>query len=402
MRRFLILLAAAVLIGGVLYQVLADGHNFLLISAGPYVIETSLWVALLLLVAAILLWRLVRKLYRTFLLPRRWFRERASKRRKLYRDKTVQGVLDYFEGNWDRAIANLTGAARRSDMPAVNYLGAANASFHNGDPERTLDFLDRAERAGAGDQFTAELLKVRLYLQEKNFDKALPIIERLHSRDPRHPAALRLLASARKGIRDWRGIETLLPDLKKYRALSRGEFRALETEVYRELLLAFPADTPANASRADRQSDLDHLWDSIPRHQQKNPELIRHYVRQLEQLGITDKAEARLRRHLKKHWDGALAEQYGLLEADSERQLASAEAWLKDHPDSAPLMRTLARLCIRRQLWGKARDYLENALKLDDRPETRYELGKLLTHMGEQQAGIEHYRQGLARAVGTS
>jgi HemY protein len=54
---------------------------------------------------------------------------------------------------------------------------------------------------------------------------------------------------------------------------------------------------------------------------------------------------------------------------------------------------------MRCQLWGKARNYFENSLKLQASQETYIEYGKLLEVLGEQTAAVQSYREGLSMAV---
>ncbi|MNT63169.1 putative protoheme IX biogenesis protein [compost metagenome] len=91
-----------------------------------------------------------------------------------------------------------------------------------------------------------------------------------------------------------------------------------------------------------------------------------------------------LRGALKGQFDERLAYLYGLAEGrDPARQLASAEAWLKAHPEHPGLLLSLGRLALRNHLWGKARDYFEHSLRLERSAETYGELARLLARLGE-------------------
>ena len=77
------------------------------------------------------------------------------------------------------------------------------------------------------------------------------------------------------------------------------------------------------------------------------------------------------------------------------QRLKIAEGWLKERPDNADLLLSLARLCKCSELWGKARDYLEAALKLEGRSELYAELAEVMGHLGEHDKSLQLYRQGL-------
>ncbi len=402
MRRWLIALGFAALAGGALYQVLAGTGGFVLVSAGNYVVETSLWMAALMVVAVVVLVVTLLKARRLIFLPKAWLADRSRRRQRKYRDRSVRGLLHYLEGNWPAAARSFGSAAGRGDMAEVNILGAASATFNAGDWAGAREWLHRAEESGAADQLAAGLLKTRLYLLQGDFDRALGLVRHLHSREPDHPTVLRLLASAYKGVRDWPALEALLPDIRKAGALSEREFEELQKEVYEELILAFPGTGAGNASASDRQQDLDQLWDDVPRRLQKDNDLVACYVRQLARLGRNDKAEARLRRHLGKHWDDDLAELYGGLHADPVKQLEVAEGWVARQPDNPRLMRILGNLSCRNQLWGKARDYYERSLRLLPDPETYLQYGQLLSRRDDRDAALESFRRGLSLKTAAS
>jgi len=398
-RRLLIIATLALLGGGVLYQLLASQQGFVLISAGHYVLETSLWTAALLVLAAILLLWLFYRLWRLLFLPGRWLAKRSAWRQGTFRNRTFQGMRDFIEGNWPGAADKLEKSSARSELPAVNYLGAAAASYQMGDREAAERLLAEAEAAGVIDSYGAGLLRVKFLLHDRDFNRALPLAEELRRRDPGHPVALRLLASTRKGMRNWRGVEVLLKDLGKYQALSPQELTALEVEVHGEILAAFTAGRPDHPDAAERHKALDRLWHDLPRHLHSNPLLIAAYSRQLVAQGRAGKAETVLGRFLAKHWEPLLADLYGTVPGDIAKQLVVAEAWLREHGDDAVLLRSLGRLSARAELWGKARDYLEKSLTLSAAPETFAELGHLLVRLDDGPGALQSYRQGLDAAL---
>lgn len=399
MRKRLLVIALVLVIGAFCYQLLFRYPGFVLVSVGPYVIEAGLFTVLLLVLVLIGLVMLVKKLYRMVFLPGHWLQWRSDRRQKKHRTQTLRGIVDYMEGNWPGAIDNLKRSMTRSEMPAVNYLGAASASFQMGDLDGANRLLDEAEKTGMADSFATNLLRARLCLLQQDFDRALPLVQSLHHKDPSHPSVLRLLASARKGIRDWRGLEAMLPDLRRHKVLSDGEQRLLEEEIYSELLAAFPGDNLKNASLADLQQALDRLWSEVPRRLQKNTLLLRQYLYKLQQVGSSDKAESRLRRYLGRHWDEQLVLAYGAIQGNPMRQLATAESWLAQHPDSPELLQTLGRLAVRAELWGKAKAYYEQSLARSRDPQIYYELANLQAELNEGTASVRSYRDGLLAAL---
>ena len=105
---------------------------------------------------------------------------------------------------------------------------------------------------------------------------------------------------------------------------------------------------------------------------------------------------------IKSNWRGPLVRLFGLVEAsDTTRQLKRAENWLKNHDDDPDLLLAAARLCLRNELWGKARSYLETVISLRPTPEAYQEYGSLLNQMGEADAAADAYRDGLGMVSAT-
>lgn len=399
MRKLLIILSVALLLGAAGYQVLARIDGYLLLSAGPYVVETSLWGALILVILFLVsLWFLWR-LWCLLILPRHWWQRIVGRKIVKDRNQTVQGILDYLDGNWPKAVENLRKGVKRSETPALNYLGAAAASFNLGDEENVNALLRQAEEHGVADVTTVGLLRTRLFLQNQQHDKALVLVEKLYRQQPGHPSVLRLLATTRRAMGDWAGLERMLADLKKHYALSSEELVVLERETYLGLISDFHQSVANNKSLSDRQAELDHLWDRLPHRLQANEILVAAYIVQLQKLGMDTRAETRLRRFLSREWSEELVEHYGKLNGDPEAQLVTAEAWLRDHSESGALLQTCGRLCVRAQLWGKAKDYFEAALRLKPSPAVWLELGELLQVLQDAKGGNECFRKGLRMVV---
>src|SRR5690606_18301091 len=120
------------------------------------------------------------------------------------------------------------------------------------------------------------------------------------------------------------------------------------------------------------------------------------YAQQLIDNQFPQEAEALVRKTLEKNWDPRLVHLYGLIpDPEPHQQLLSAESWLKKRPGDSLLMLTLGRLCLRNELWGRARNYFQTSLGLQEHPETCAELARLLAHLGEHQQSTEYYQKGL-------
>ena len=131
--------------------------------------------------------------------------------------------------------------------------------------------------------------------------------------------------------------------------------------------------------------------------------VLEAYYEALMRVGQHDKAEKDLSAALKAEWRAPLVRLYGRVEGpDATRQLKRAESWLAKRGEDADLLLAAARLCLRNELWGKARSYLETVIALRPSAEAYQEYGRLLTQLGETDAAADAYRDGLGMAAKSS
>jgi len=137
-------------------------------------------------------------------------------------------------------------------------------------------------------------------------------------------------------------------------------------------------------------------WGAVPRKFKKDIALLEAYYNALMRNDMHAKAEKDITAALKQDWRAPLVKLYGLVEGpDPSKQLKRAESWLTERPEDADLLLTTARLCLRTELWGKARSYLETVLAVRPTPDAYQVYGSLLNQLGEADAAAEAYRSGL-------
>ena len=170
----------------------------------------------------------------------------------------------------------------------------------------------------------------------------------------------------------------------------------VESEVYSSLLAALVVQAKKTGRSADTEAVI-QLWHDMPKNVRAIKRVLLSYITCLYQLGEGGRAETLLRKSLKTDWDDALVKLYGIVEgADPQKQLITAESWLRQRPNDPELMLALGRLSQRNQLWGKARDYLESSVALKVQSEAYAELARLMIQLGEHKKSTEYYQKGLA------
>lgn len=385
----LLILAFAVIAGLWAYQ----DSGYVLIARGYKTVELSLSLFIVLLLGGFLfLYFVLRLAINSWNMPNVFRAWRERRRRQRARRDMDRGLIELAQGNWVQAERYLLRHARDSDIPLLNYLSAARAAQKQNAPQRRDDYLSLAHQSMHGAAFAVQLTQAELQLVHGQLEQSLATLMHLHSTSPKHPHVLSLLARIYQLLRSWDDLRNLLPDLRKQNVLNPNDMQQLEQLVHRELLTL--------ATQRGKLDDLRNSWHQIPKHLRQDLDMVRHYVRCLLILEAKDDAEQLLREALKKQWDVDLVYIYGLIEArDANRQLATAEAWLKGHENNPVLLLTLGRLCKRNKLWGKARSYLNASLGIKPHSDTYKELGQLLEQLNEHTEAVDYYHKGLLLAA---
>ena len=370
MRKLFAFALIAMLLGVGLVALIETEPGYMLITYGEYTVETSLWVGLALtLLLVLLFYGLVRLVHVLLAGPgsvANWFGERRARQAARH---TSRGMINFIEGNWDKARSQMLKGAEGNEVPLLNYLVAARASHRLKQTERTEEYLVEAK------------------LEEGRYEQALATLKRARKDAGRHPQVLPLLHRAYIGLGDWQGLGDLLPDLKKYMVLDGPELGELERRVVCERLSA----SAAQGSEALRQQ-----WHQSAAEMKRDTAVVQHYAQLLLEQDGHDAAEKVLRRAQKQHWDSGLARLYGYVGSGApDKQLATAEEWLKQHGGDPQLLLSLGRLASRCQLWGKARDYFERSYQAEPSAEACAELGRLLAAQGEERPAAAYFREGL-------
>ena len=394
MRIAIVLLILAAFGGSFVYWMVGQYPGFVLVSVGSKAIQFTLWTGVLAVLALWLLLRVLISLVRTLVMPgmhltRNWKAKKQQKNSRL----TYRGLLDLAEGRWASACKQLAKSAADSELALINYLGAASAAAELGNEQEADRLLDLAEKADPRNEMAVALTRVRLLVGDGNYAEALPILQGLHGRHPKHPYILSLLERSYRNLQQWDQLEKLLADLRANKVLNAEGLRQLEVLIRRAQLRKLTDNL--DPDMAKNKLALADLWGRTAKNVRTAPAVITNHAELLTQLGEAPLAEKELRKAIKNTWDKSLLETYGQPGGDTAQRLKIAEGWLKEQPDNADLLLSLARLCKCSELWGKARDYLEAALKLESRSELYAELAEVMGHLGEHDKSLQFYRQGL-------
>ena len=130
-----------------------------------------------------------------------------------------------------------------------------------------------------------------------------------------------------------------------------------------------------------------------PRSDRVRPKVAGTAARAFMQLGDCRRAHRIIEDALERGWDATLALLYGeCVDRDALERLERAEKWLKERPGETELLLTLGRLCVQRELWGKAQSYLEASLATRPTREAHIALARLHERLGRSVDAARHFR----------
>lgn len=360
---------------------LAD-PGYVIINFRGYTIEMSVPVLVGITVVLLFAIWLIRKV---ILAPRRLGEAAGRYRSARSGQKLTRGMIAVAEGKFARGEKMLARAASTSDSPLFNYLQAARAAHLQGRDDRRDEWLRLAYQETPEAANAVLLTQAEFQLDRGQNEQALATLRRLDENSKDHAHALALMGRLYFELEDWDSLAELLPRLGKNSQLKPETLDTWTIRVRREAL--------------NRAADIDAVaeaWKGVSRAHRSEPSLLEAYYSGLMRAGQHDRVEKELANTLKSNWNGPLVRLFGLVEAtDTTKQLKRAENWLKNHGDDPDLLLAAARLCLRNELWGKARSYLETVISLRPTPEAYREYGALLNQMGEADAAAAAYRDGL-------
>jgi HemY protein len=383
MKGLLWVLAAFALAAG-LSVALHENEGYVLLVHSPWRIELSLNLFLILLVAGFIgAYFVVRVVAHTLRLPAyvRAFRVRQGEQRA--REAVEQSLQAFYEGRFARAVKLAGRAHDLGQLRALAALVAARASQRMRNFALRDDWIAKARAAEPGWRQATLAAEAELLLEERRYDEARAVLLELHAGGARHIATLSALLRAEQGLGNWSEVVRIARLLDKRDAMPREALDGILANARVAMLSRKALDSRA----------LAEYWRSIPASEQSRARIAGAAARAWMQLGDGRTAQLAIENALAVAWDPELVRLYGeCSDEDAIPRVERAEGWLKDHPRDAELLLALGRLCARRELWGKARSYLEASLALHPARDATIALARLCDRIGRAEEADRHYR----------
>jgi HemY protein len=395
MKRFILAITIAttlaIIIGLVAYNF---GPGYVVFSFGEFSLETSFIFMLGFLAFAFFAFHYAfRILSILFRIPDYLGLRYSNRQSEKARNALVKGLIEMSEGRFAQAEKILLKQVTHSDTGLLNYLMAARSAQQQGEYDRRDEYLRLAHEATPSADIAIGITQAELQLSHNQYEQALATLNHLSTIAPKHGYVKKLQARVYKQLHDWDSLGRLINDVKKSKLITAEKLSKLEIETYSGML--------NNSIKQSDKEKTESIWQQIPKELKDDADLLSIYLNYLIDINNHDEAESLLRTYLSRHWRESMVKLYAQLNTSNpQKQLETAETWLHGHARSAALLMVLGKLCIKNQLWGKARTYLESSLGIKPLPETCLTLAMLLNDKMEDADKVQAlYRQGLKLAV---
>ncbi|WP_342754451.1 protoheme IX biogenesis protein HemY [Pantoea sp. MBD-2R] len=349
---FLLLMA-----GIVLGPMIAGHQGYVLIQTDSWNIETSVTGLAIILILSLLVilfveW-VLRRVFRTGVKTRGWFRGRKRSRA---RKQTNAALIKLAEGDYQEVEKLLSRNADHAEQPVVNYLLAAEAAQQRGDEIRANQHLERAAELAGSDQLPVEITRVRLQLARNEDHAARHGIDHLLEVAPRHPEVLRLAEQAYVRTGAWSALLDILPAMEKAKVADDTHRLARQQEAWLGLM---------SQAMADQGSDgLKRWWHNQSRKTRHETAL---QVAMADHLIVCDDhqtAQEIVLDGLKRGYDERLVLLMPRLKTGNPEQLEKAlRQQIKQHGATPLLHSTLGQLLMKHGEWERASEAFRAALQ---------------------------------------
>jgi HemY protein len=375
--------------------------GYVLISYKDSNIAVTTWFAAIVIILSFLLFHIVlRLLYLAFVMPKKIRKVWRNFRIKRIYLKTAKAVTSIIEGDYNHAEKKLRKIARKkqNNIAALDYIAAAFAANKRGDLQKSITYLDLANKEQPESAFLAGLVKAQFLIKNTKWDESLLVLKNLHKTCPKHKLVLNLLQRVYVELKNWRQLFYLLPTLQTYKVLNKQDFSELQLNTYEGLLKHYIAEND--------KFKAEHFWRYLPKRFKKEPRVMLPYLKYLyssNEENDREIVEKTLYHTLHKSFATSLIEFYCTIPSKKPiKQLKTVENWLTQYGDNTMLLLSIARLCKNLTIWGKAKYHLEKALEISPSAAIYNELAITMEKQGDNEKAYDYYRRGLEFVVNST
>ena len=408
-------LLVAVIVGAIAGAGWLLDPGYLLVRYGGVVLETSIAIAVLILVVGIWvsIWvvQLLRRGLRTTTRLADW---QHSKAMLAQHEQQKKALLATLGGDWEQSFKALhaedqilSDSAEAQQRRFIRTALAAHTAHARG------DFAERDRVLRASKNVVLELptlgplLVAQWYLESGDIKNASKPLHQVLAVSKKNARAWSMLASVHIASKDWEEAEKCWAMLKKLGQPYYTGLRFHAFDFQRQDVFANPiaADSLMLAKLLARRAGALKEYQELAPAQRRNIAFLIAWARELGVSQRGSEGAAVLAAALDEAWDPSVFSQWSELAlAAPEDGLQRASGWAKGRTQDAHVQEVLGLLASHSEQWATAKDYFEAALKL--LPEKAHakvrlyrQLGSVWRSLGDDHRALQYFSQAEALAT---
>ena len=350
----------------------------------PYRIDASVnLVALILTLGFVFFHLFLIGIRRALELPGRVREYRERRRAQLATDALRDAVLAFFEGRFGRSERMAQTAQEVPALAGTAALVAARAAHRLQEFGRRDAWLNRVTD-DARLQQALLMTRAELAVEERQAESAIEALNAMQAGGARHLYAQRVALRAYEQAGNWSAV------LRTLRSLDKRD--ALHPTV--SMRLRITAHTALFDAATDDLVSVRRSWNEVAERDRQVIPIADAAARAFVRAGDREASCRIIEAVLEQEWSSRLGAQYARIEGVAPRdRLARAEQWRARYPTESELLLLLGELCLLEKLWGKAREYLMQALRFAPGSAPIHgALARLHEALGESTQAAEHWR----------
>ena len=408
-------LLVAVIVGAIAGAGWLLDPGYLLVRYGGVVLETSIAIAVLILVVGIWvsIWvvQLLRRGLRTTTRLADW---QHSKAMLAQHEQQKKALLATLGGDWEQSFKALhaedqilSDSAEAQQRRFIRTALAAHTAHARG------DFAERDRVLRASKNVVLELptlgplLVAQWYLESGDIKNASKPLHQVLAVSKKNARAWSMLASVHIASKDWEEAEKCWAMLKKLGQPYYTGLRFHAFDFQRQDVFANPiaADSLMLAKLLARRAGALKEYQDLAPAQRRNIAFLIAWARELGVSQRGSEGAAVLAAALDEAWDPSVFSQWSELAlAAPEDGLQRASGWAKGRTQDAHIQEVLGLLASHSEQWATAKDHFEAALKL--LPEKAHakvrlyrQLGSVWRSLGDDHRALQYFSQAEALAT---
>jgi HemY protein len=374
--------------GAVALVLFAKNPGYVLLVYPPYRVELSLSLFVLALIALLTLtyfsMRIITAVLRLPTFVRTYREQRSQSKGKI---AMMEALTAFFEGRYAAAEVAAVRAMDAGESSGINPIVAARSAHELREFDKRDSYLASVSGKSVGETTMRLIAKTEFMLDQKQPQLALNSLKELNNTGKhKHIGALQLELKAQQQARNWNGILSVLSQLEKRSAINQEVALHLRLQAWLEKL----------RTQAENLESLQALWKATPGEFKTRSKIAAMAASSFMKFQQCDAAQQILTDGLNQQWDSELVMLFGDCQnVNGVGQIEQAEKWLKEHADDAGLLLALGKLCLNRELWGKAQSYLDASNSLAPSSAAYTALAKLAEKLGKGEDAAKYYKRAM-------